>query len=253
MNDLLVATDQVRYEQKVYWRNPMAAVFTFLFPVIFLLVIGTGAGSGKIHDSTLRYNQYLVVAMLVFGMVSACYVNLGVTLCIRRDSGVLKRIRGTPMSMVSYIAGIVGSVIINVALITILVVAVGMAGFNLHFPYHLTAAVLTILVGVLTFSALGLAITVVVPNAEAAPAVINGTALPIAFISGVFYPINNTSILAKIADYFPVRHLVRGLVGAFESGPGSGIQARDILIMVLWAAAAFLFAFAKFRWEPRHR
>ncbi|HVB92760.1 MAG TPA: ABC transporter permease [Acidimicrobiales bacterium] len=253
MNDLLIAKDQVRYEQKVYWRNPMAALFTFMFPVIFLLVIGTGAGSGKIHDSTLRYDQYLVLAMLVFGMVSACYVNLGITLCIRRDSGVLKRIRGTPMSMISYVAGIVGSVVINVALITILVVSVGMVGFNLHFPYHSAAAAATILVGVLTFSALGLAVTAVVPNAEAAPAVINGTALPIAFISGVFYPINNTSILAKIADYFPVRHLVKGLVGAFETGPGSGFQGGDILIMVLWAAAAFLFAISRFRWEPRHR
>ena len=253
MNDLLIAKDQVRYEQKIYWRNPMAAVFTFMFPVIFLLVIGTGAGSGKVHDTTLRYNQYLVVAMLVFGLVSACYINLGITLCIRRDSGVLKRMRGTPMSLLSYVAGIVGSVIINVALITILVVSIGMAGFNLHFPYHSGAAAITILIGVLTFSALGLAVTALVPNGEAAPAVINGTAFPIVFISGVFYPINNSSILAKIADFFPVRHLVKGLVGAFETGPGSGFQAGDILILLIWAAGAFAFALWKFRWEPRHR
>jgi ABC-2 type transport system permease protein len=161
--------------------------------------------------------------------------------------------RGTPMSLLSYVAGIVGSVIINVALITILVVSIGMAGFNLHFPYHSGAAAITILIGVLTFSALGLAVTALVPNGEAAPAVINGTAFPIVFISGVFYPINNSSILAKIADFFPVRHLVKGLVGAFETGPGSGFQAGDILIMLVWAAGAFAFALWKFRWEPRHR
>jgi ABC-2 type transport system permease protein len=253
MNDLLVARDQVRYEQKIYWRNPVAAVFTFMFPVIFLLVIGTGAGNGKVRDSTLRYDQYLVVAMLVFGLVSACYINLGITLCIRRDSGVLKRMRGTPMYILSYVAGIVGSLIINVVLITILVVSIGMAGFGLHFPYHWPAAAITILVGVITFSALGLAVTALVPNSEAAPAVINGTAFPIVFISGVFYPINNSSILSKIADYFPVRHLVKGLVGTFETGPGSGFQAGDVLIMLAWAAAAFAFALWKFRWEPRHR
>ncbi len=98
MNDLLVARHQVSYEQKAYWRNPMAAVFTFMFPVVFLLVVGTSAGSSKIPDSTLRYDQYLVVAMLVFGLIAACYTNLGIMLSIRRDSGVLKRMRGTPIS-----------------------------------------------------------------------------------------------------------------------------------------------------------
>lgn len=253
MNDLLIAKNQVLYEQRTYWRNPMAAVFTFMFPVVFLLVVGTSAGNGKIPGSSLRYNQYLVVAMVVFGLISACFTNLAVTLCIRRDSGVLKRMRGTPISIASYVGGIVGSVVINVALITLLVVAIGMAGYNLHFPYHLAAAVATLLVGVLTFSALGLAITVIVPNGEAAPAVVNGIYFPIVFISGVFYPISNQSVLSKIAAYFPVRHLVKGLVGAFEKGPGSGLQVRDILVMLVWAVFALAFALWRFRWEPRHR
>jgi ABC-2 type transport system permease protein len=253
MNDLLIAKDQLRYEQKAYWRNPVAAVFTFMFPVVFLLVVGTGAGSGKVANSSLRDNQYLVVSMLVFGLISACYTNLGVTLCIRRDSGVLKRIRGTPISIGSYVGGIIGSVVINVALITLLVVGIGMAGYDLHFPYHLTAAVITLLVGVLTFCALGLAVTAIVPNGEAAPAVINGTFFPVVFISGVFYPINNESVLSQIATFFPVRHLVKGLVGAFENGPGSGLQVRDILIMLIWAVGALVFGLRKFRWEPRHR
>ncbi|MHB1710487.1 MAG: ABC transporter permease [Acidimicrobiales bacterium] len=253
MNDLLIAKNQVIYEQKTYWRNPMAAVFTFMFPVVFLLVVGTSAGGGKIPDSSLRHNQYLVVAMVVFGLISACFTNLAVTLCVRRDSGVLKRMRGTPISIASYIGGVVGSVVINVVLITVLVVAIGMVGYNLHFPYHLAAALVTLLVGVLTFSALGLAITVIVPNGEAAPAVVNGIYFPVVFISGVFYPISNRSVLSEIATYFPVRHLVRALVGAFENGPGSGLQARDILVMLVWAVLGLAFALRKFRWEPRHR
>jgi len=253
VNDLLVARHQINYEQKTYWRNPMAAVFTFMFPVVFLLVVGTSAGSSKIPDSTLRYDQYLVVAMLVFGLVAACYTNLGVTLSIRRDSGVLKRMRGTPISAGSYVGGIVGSVLINVMLLTILVVSIGMVGYHLHFPYHPLAVVVTLLVGVVTFSALGLAVTVIVPNAEAAPAVINGIYFPIVFISGVFYPIANSSVLSQIATFFPVRHMVNALVGAFEGGPQSGFKGWDLLVMLLWAAAALAFALTRFRWEPRHR
>jgi ABC-2 type transport system permease protein len=253
VNDLLIARDQVRYEQKTYWRNPMAAVFTFMFPVVFLLVVGTSAGSSKIPDSTLRYDQYLVVAMLVFGVIAASYTNLGITLSIRRDSGVLKRMRGTPITAGSYVAGIIGSVVINVVFLTVLVVSIGMVGYHLHFPYHPLAAVLTLLVGVICFSALGLAVTVLVPNAEAAPAIINGIYFPVVFISGVFYPIANSSVLSKIATYFPVRHMVNGLVGAFEAGPGSGLRLGDLGMMLLWGVGALLFALLRFRWEPRHR
>ena len=205
----------------------------------------------SIPDSTLRYDQYLVVAMLVFGLVAACYTNLGIMLSIRRDSGVLKRMRGTPMSPASYVGGIIGSVLINVGLLAILVVSIGMVGYNLHFPFHPLAVVVTLLVGVLTFSALGLAVTVIVPNAEAAPAVINGIYFPIVFISGVFYPIANNSVLSRIAAYFPVRHMVNALVGAFEGGPQSGLQGLGPPGDAAWAAAALVFAVTRFRWEPR--
>ena len=226
MNDLLVARDQVRYEQKVVLAEPDGGCVHLHVPG------GLSAGGGdlgrhsKIPDSTLRYSQYLVVAMLVFGVIAASYTNLGITLSIRRDSGVLKRMRGTPIAIVSYVGGIIGSVIINVVFLTALVVAIGMVGYHLHFPYHPAAMVLTLLVGVVCFSALGLAVTVMVPNAEAAPAMINGIYFPIVFISGVFYPISNGSVLSRIATYFPVRHMVNGLVGAFENGPSGSAGPR---------------------------
>ncbi|HEX3980598.1 MAG TPA: ABC transporter permease [Acidimicrobiales bacterium] len=253
MNDLLIAADQVRYEQKAYWRNPMAAVFTFLFPVVFLIVVGTSAGSFRVPGTTLRYDQYTVVAMLVFGLIAACYTNLAMAISLRRDSGILKRMRGTPISIGSYVGGIIGSVLINVALLTVVVVAIGMSFYHLHFPYHPGAAVITLLIGIVTFSALGLAVTVIVPNADAAPAVVNGIYLPVVFISGVFYPLSNGSVLSRIADWFPVRHMVVALVKSFESGPGSGLQVHDLVVMLVWAAAALVFTARRFRWEPKHR
>jgi ABC-2 type transport system permease protein len=215
MNDLLVAKNQIPYEQKTYWRNPMAAVFTLMFPVVFLIVVGTSAGRFRVPGTTLRYDQYTVVAMLTFGLIAACYTNLGMTICLRRESGVLKRMRGTPMAIGSYVGGIIGSIMINVAVLTVLVVGIGMSFYHLHFPYHPLAALVALLVGIVTFCALGLAVTTIVPNADAAPAVINGIYFPIIFISGVFYPVSNGSVLAQIADYFPVRHMITALVSAF--------------------------------------
>ncbi len=253
MNDLLVAKEQVRYEQKAYWRNPMAAVFTLLFPVVFLVVVGVSGGTFRVPGTSLRYDQYVVVAMLVFGLIAACYTNLGMTICLRRDSGVLKRMRGTPISIGSYMAGIIGSVLINVAVLTVVVVGIGMTFYHLHFPYHPLAAVITMLVGIVTFCSLGLAVTVIVPNADAAPAVINGIYFPIVFISGVFYPLSNGSVLSQIAGYFPVRHLILGLVSAFESGPGSGLSGGNLVVMLVWAAAGLAFTARRFRWESKRR
>jgi ABC-2 type transport system permease protein len=253
VNDLLVARDQVRYEQKAYWRNPMAAIFTFLFPVVFLVVVGTSAGSSRVPGTTLRYDQYTVVAMLTFGLIASCYTNLAMAICIRRDSGVLKRMRGTPIAIGSYLGGIIGSVLINVAILTVVVVGLGMGFYHLHFPYHVGATLLTLVVGIVTFCAIGLAVTVIVPNADAAPAVINGLYFPIVFISGVFYPISSGSVLSRIADYFPIRHMIEALVSTFESGPGSGLQGHDLVVMLIWAVAALVFTARRFRWEPKHR
>jgi ABC-2 type transport system permease protein len=253
VNDLLVAKRQVGYEQKAYWRNPMAAVFTLLFPVVFLVVVGTSAGSSRVPGTTLKYDQYTVVAMLTFGLIAACYTNLGMTICNRRDLGMLKRMRGTPISIGAYMGGLIGNVMINVAVLTVVVVGLGMTFYHLHFPYHPAAAVLTLLVGIVTFCALGLAVTILVSNADAAPAVINGIYFPIVFISGVFYPLASGSVLSRIADYFPVRHMILALVNAFERGPGSGLRVHDLVLMLIWAAAGLLFTARRFRWEPRHR
>ena len=59
----------------------------------------------------------------------------------------------------------------------------------------------------------------IVPDADADPAVVNGIYFPIVPISGVFYPLSNGSVLSRIADC-PVRHLILALVRAFEGGPG---------------------------------
>jgi ABC-2 type transport system permease protein len=253
VNDLGVASRQVVYEQKAYWRNPMAAVFTLMFPVVFLVVVGTSAGSSHVPGTTLRYDQYVVVSMLTFGLIAACYTNLGMTICNRRDLGILKRMRGTPISIGSYMGGVIGNVVINVAILTIVVVGIGVAFYHLHFPYHVAAVVVTLLVGIVTFCALGLAVTVLVTNADAAPAVINGIYFPIVFISGVFYPLGNTSVLSKIADFFPVRHMILSLVSAFEGGPGSGLRVHDLVVMLIWAVAGLLFTARRFRWEPKRR
>ncbi|MBV8196190.1 MAG: ABC transporter permease, partial [Candidatus Dormibacteraeota bacterium] len=108
-------------------------------------------------------------------------------------------------------------------------------------------------VGAMSFCALGLAMTVVIPNAEAAPAIINGVLLPIVFISGTFFPIDPTSVLTKIAEYFPVRHFITAMFDSFDPAHqfSSGISGNDLIIMAAWGVAGLFIAVRRFRWEPR--
>ena len=83
---------QVKWEQKQFWRNPPAAVFTFVFPLMFLLIFSSLYGDDRIDQlGGIKFVQQYVPAIVAFGLISACYTNLAFTLSLRRSQGILKR------------------------------------------------------------------------------------------------------------------------------------------------------------------
>jgi ABC-2 type transport system permease protein len=245
---------QVRWEQKSYWRNPAAATFTFAFPLVFLVIFTAlnGNDTVDVHGGEVKFAQYYVPAIVAFGLISACYTNLAFTVCIRRENGLLKRARGTPLSPAVYLGGIVGNVIVVALILTSLLVALGVIAYGVTFPGRYLALVVEIVVGAFCFSTLGIAVSTVVPNEDAAPAIINFILFPLLFISGTFGPVSSTSALGRIAAVFPVRHLVQAMEAVFNPfGGGSGIIASHTLVMIGWGIIGLLFSLRRFRWEPR--
>ncbi|HEY2666927.1 MAG TPA: ABC transporter permease, partial [Actinomycetota bacterium] len=114
------------------------------------------------------------------------------------------------------------------------------------------AAIVTFLLGTATFAALGMAVSCLVPNSDAAPAIANIVALPMVFISGVFFPLQGAPAwLVKIADFLPLIHLVRAFIATFDPFTrGSGFAPHELLPVALWGIAATVFAARRFRWEP---
>src|SRR5262245_53772842 len=189
MRWLSVLARQIRYEQKLYWRSPSSAVFTFAFPILLLVIFASlNQGSSLRALGGISYNQYYVPGIVAFGVISACYTNLAIGLCFRRDAGVLKRLRGTPLPPWVFMAGNVGSSLVVSALLTVLTTALGVTFYGVIFPGRYAALALTLIVGAFCFCSLGLAITALIPAATASPAIVNGVLFPILFISGTFYP-----------------------------------------------------------------
>ncbi|MFN2582164.1 MAG: ABC transporter permease [Candidatus Dormibacteria bacterium] len=255
MSDSAIVARQLGYEQRSFWRNPASAFFAFLFPIIFLVVFATLFKNQKatVGSASVSYDDYYIPALTTFGVIGACFTNIATSLSIRRDSGVLKRFRGTPLPPWAFMLGVVLSSLLVALLLTLLTIVFGILVYGVHVPQHIGALLLTLAVGAMVFCALGLAMTVVIPNAEAAPAIINGVLLPIVFISGTFFPIDPASILAKIAEYFPVRHFINAMFNAFDPAHqfAGGLSGNDLIVMGAWGIAGLVIAVRRFRWEPR--
>jgi ABC-2 type transport system permease protein len=254
VNGLRLAADQVVLEQKRFWRNPASAVFTFMFPILFLVIFGSMNVDARLSAlGDIDFNQFFTPNIVAFGVMSACWVDLGINLTVRRDAGLLKRIRGTPMPPSVFIAGVIANAFLVSAILTVIVVAVGEVAYGVTFTLdRVPDLALVLLVGAASFSAIGIAVASLVPNADAAPAVVNAIYFPLVFLSGTFFPVSSDSVLGRIASIFPVRPFLQATFATFDPlRVGSRVSWRDLVVVAVWGVAAALVALANFRWEPR--
>jgi ABC-2 type transport system permease protein len=245
----------LRYHNKVFLRNPFSAFFSLVFPTMFLLLLGGLIGREPVDDIPgVRVAQFLTPSLLVFAVVSTSFINLCIVVALARDEGILKRIRGTPLPGWVYLAARVGSAVWFSLLGALLQVVVGVALFGVRIVWPLVpAALVTVLLGIACFCALGLAVAALVPNGEAAPAVANFVAMPLLFVSGVFFPIDNAPAwLSVVGSIFPVKHFNEAIRDDFNPlHTGSGFAWGHLGVIALWLVIAAVVAMRYFRWEPR--
>ena len=262
MSDLRLVTQQVRFTNKAFWRNPANAFFTFAFPLMFLVIFTSLFGGdercppGVVEcpaSSEIAVSTIYVPAIAVFSIITATYTNLAINVSFSRDQGVLKRIKGSPIPGWTYLSGRILHAILVTILLVAIVVAFGWLFYDAEVPGRtLPAFAVTIAVGALTFSALGLVLTSVIPNADASPAVVNASILPLLFLSGVFIPINDPSAwYVTVSKFFPVYHFAEATNAAYFAPTGSGFQPDNLLILGAWGLAGLILAFLFFSWEPR--
>ena len=245
---------QVGWEQRSYWRNPAAASFTFAFPLLLLVVFTAiyGGDRPEISGHRVAFAQIYVPVIIGFGLISACYTNLAFTVSMRRENGLLKRVRGTPLPPGLYFAGMVGNAVVVALILCGLVVALGLVAYGVTFPGHYVAFAVSIVVGAFCFSALGVAVSILVPNEDAAPAIINFILFPLLFISGTFGSVKSGSTLDTISSIFPVRPLNDAFTAVFDPyRHGSTLGWGGLAVMVAWGVGAVAISLWKFRWEPK--
>jgi ABC-2 type transport system permease protein len=242
VSPVALAWQQFRFERKLFWRNPSAAFFNFVLPLL-LLVLSATAFSADTKELNI-----LIPGIAGMGVLATTFTSLAFNITILRDDGVLKRWRGTPMPAGSYLAGILGSAALNAFAQVLLVVAIGNVFYGVDWPQDPLLLVLFTALGVVCFAALGVAFSHAIPNEDAAPAYTNAIFLPVIFISGVFYSSDDLpEALKAIAEALPLKHLIDGLSEAILGG--SGDAATAALVVGGWTVAGLVLAVRFFRWE----
>jgi ABC-2 type transport system permease protein len=245
---------QFRYDQKTFWRDPASVFFTVLLPIIFLFIFATIFGNEEIEELGVKTTTYYVPAILALAVISATFVSPAISITEDRESGVLKRLRGTPLPSSVFIAGRVGNAIVISLLMTVIVTAIGKIVYDVSIPGETLPAVLvTLAVGAASFACLGFAMTVIIPSQEAAPAVTNAISLPLYFISGIFIPESEIPDgVLQVADVFPFRHFFEAFFNAFDpSTTGAGFEFGNLAVVAAWGLAGLVVAALFFRWTPR--
>lgn len=246
---------QIGYQNRLFIRTPIAAFFTLVFPLIFLILFGAlFDGVDLAPGMEVDAAQFYAPGLAVFAAVSATYTNIGIGVAIYRDEGVLKRIRGTPLPRWIYMGGVVGSGVAVAVSGAVIMLAVGflLYGIEMDAARILPAAV-TFVVGVASFSLLGLALAAVAPSGQSAPALANATLLPVAFVSNVFISVRNEppAWLDLLGDIFPLKAFVDAFFSAFDPFDETSAYKPWLLLRIgVWGLAGAVVAARKFRWEP---
>jgi ABC-2 type transport system permease protein len=243
---------ELRTEQLLFWRNREAAFFTFFLPIIFFLVFGSIYGDD--HIAGVRGAAFLEAGMIGYGVASTAFAGLAITMVIRREGGVLKRIRGTPLPPATYVVAVLASTFVTFLIEAALIVAIGRALFSVGFPDRPLSLLATLVLGAGTFAALGLGLTGAVRSAEGSSAVVNAVYLPMAIISGTFFsPEKYPGFLRAIADVLPLTYFTKLTRNVMVHHHHVWSDAGSLGVIALWGAIGAVAAIRGFRWQPRER
>jgi ABC-2 type transport system permease protein len=251
LSDLPLVARQVYFEQLSFWLNPIGAAITIGFSVVFVVIFeSTSRHSTVGYLAHIDLGQYYLPAFAAYGVMAACFNILAITLVNRREMGLLKRLRLSPLPTWMLLSAVFISSMIIAAIQIILVLLVGWLGYGVTGPHDVLPFILVIVVGMLCFTALGVGVSTLVPNADSAGPIVSLVFFILVALSGLYFPVRAGSGLATFTDFFPIRHLITASVDTFNGIPGTS-PWNDLLVMALWGVAGVFISVRRWEWSPK--
>ncbi len=242
---------ELRNQQRIFWRNRESAVFVFIFPpMLFLLLAAVYTG----ESDGFKLPDLLLVGLISYGCANTAFAGLAITLVIRREGGVLKRIRATPLPTATYLTAVLCSTLAVFILQMALTITMGLTLYGAQGSRNWPGLIPVVVVGVACFAGMGFGATALIRSAEGSSAVVNLIVLPMAFLSGAFGPTRSLpEVLRWIADVLPLTYLIDLMKDVYLSGGSFFDHPKEIAVLLAWGAGGILVARLRFGWEPRER
>jgi ABC-2 type transport system permease protein len=244
-----VLLHELHYQQLVFWRSREAAVFIFIFPVLLFLLLGS-VYTGTIYG--VPAPQALLAGLIGYGCANTAFAGLAIQLVVRRENGILKRLRSTPLSAGTYITALLISTLTVFVLQVITLFVLGRLFHHTPFPHAFGSLLLAIVLGAAVFAAIGVAASALIRSAEGSSAVVNFILLPMAFLTGAFGPtLHYPRFLRAVGDVLPLKYFVDLVNAVYLHNHAIWTKGAALGVLAAWGATALVVAAFKFRWEPR--
>ncbi len=242
---------QLAYEQRIFWRSREAAVFIFIFPLLLYALLGS-VYSDEIDG--VPSADLLLAGLFGYGAANTAFGGLAIILVGRRETGVLKRLRSTPLPPATYIAAVLSSTLLIFALQALALVALGRFVFDASAPANWLGFAGAVVLGVACFAGLGVGAASLIRSAEGVSAVVNVVLLPMAFLSGSFGPTDDyPGFLDAIASVLPLTYFLDIVNGVYLEGESLFADPKALGMVAAWGVAGLVIALTRFSWMPRER
>lgn len=247
-----VLAHQLSFEQRTFWRSREAAVFIFIFPLLLYVLLAT-VYSGDIDG--VPSADVLLAGLFGYGAANTAFGGLAIILVGRREYGILKRLRATPLTPRTYLAAVLLSTLLVFAIQAVALLVLGGLAFGASAPANALGFAGAVILGVACFAGLGVGAASLIRSAEGVSAVVNVVLLPMAFLSGSFgsSPEDYPAFLEAVADVLPLTYFLEIVNGVYLDGESLFAHPTALAVVAAWGLAGLIVASRRFTWVPRER
>ncbi|AXT83888.1 ABC transporter permease [Aeromicrobium sp. A1-2] len=204
----------------------------------------------QVEDESLSAIQFYTPGLMGWAIASGATFGAATNLVVWRKNGLLRRLRLAPIPTWAVVLARIAVSMAIAAVQAAIFIGVGAAFFGLTLSGWWPMIIPLLAAGTLAFMALGLLAGAVSKSEEAAVGIANFVVLPMAFLSGSFFPLDGApSWVAAVSQILPLKHLNDGMLDTMVRGEGPSAALAPILILLGFAVVVSAIASRLFRWD----
>ena len=208
------------------------------------------ANPQSVSVSRGRYIDYLVPGILAMNVMFAGIFSISVVMTTMRQKGILRRLKVTPVAKSAILAALITTRMLIIFVSMAMILAIGVFVFGVQLQGNLALLVFLVIIGALSFTTFGFAVSAYAKTVESAEAMANVVAMPMMFMGDVFLPVSQMpSFIQPIAAALPLSYLGKALREVALNGNGIVEVAVPLLAVVIYGLIGFGIAVKLFKWE----